>query len=259
MWKFALPLLVVLLAFAHAGDDRASRMVPTGSFSKKSSFNADFSNAVKSKLSGSIKDLINRWLNPTCKNCTASLTNWGGNFQFQAKHIEYPRSTQEVVNIVKNSLGKVRAVGNRHSFSTIADTTDTLVSLSAMTSILGVNTDDLTITVQAGAKYTDVMPFLEFVTLALPAQSSLAEISIAGAMSTGAHGSGYTVQNLASQVVGMQMVLANGTVANFTRKNDKQMMQALGVGLGVGGIITEVTLQTEPRYDMQTFVFQKWV
>uniref|UniRef100_A0A915D0N9 FAD-binding PCMH-type domain-containing protein n=1 Tax=Ditylenchus dipsaci TaxID=166011 RepID=A0A915D0N9_9BILA len=189
-----------------------------------------------------------------CPGCHAPLQNWGGNFNFSTRHINYPTTTAGVQQLVNECKGKVRPMGTRHSFSPIANSDDTIICLVHMNLILSVDPSVPSVTVQAGITYTDLIPFLQSIGLALPILASLAEISVAGGMQTGAHGSGYGIGNLATQAIALQMVLADGSVKNYT-KNDPEF-PAAALGLGAMGIITEVTLQLEPTYNLAINVFE---
>jgi alditol oxidase len=87
------------------------------------------------------------------------LHNWGGTFQFATQNIQYPRTVDEVKQIVRRSI-KLRVLGCRHSFSKIADSPDTILSTLGMNSILALNTSIPSVTVQSGVTYTDLCPFL---------------------------------------------------------------------------------------------------
>jgi xylitol oxidase len=87
--------------------------------------------------------------------------------------------------------------------------------------------------------------------------AALAEITVGGAISTGTHGSGPTLPNLANQVRSIQLVLANGTVANYTRASPE--FRAVVVGLGAFGVITQVELELVPSYNISTYTFVKFV
>lgn len=191
-----------------------------------------------------------------CPGCNAPLQNWGANFNFSTKDINYPTTTAGVQQLVKGCKGKIRPVGTRHSFSQIANSNDTLVCLVHMNLILGVDPSVPSVTVQAGITYTDLIPFLQSIGLALPMLASLAEISIGGAIQTAVHGSGSGIGNLATQVLGLQMVLADGSLVQYTKAQNSTDFAAAVVGLGALGIITEVTLQLQPTYNLAINVFE---
>ncbi|KAI1703529.1 FAD binding domain-containing protein [Ditylenchus destructor] len=181
-----------------------------------------------------------------------TLHNWGNNFRFSTQNIQYPTSVEEVQQIVRNA-NKLRVVGTRHSFSKIADSPNTMLSTLALKNIIGFDPSVPSITVQAGITYTDLNPFLQYIGFALPNLASLAEISVAGAAQTGVHGSGPNHGCLATQIRSLQIVLADGTVANYG-PNDPEL-KAIAVGLGAFGVITQVELVVEPTFNLTNYVF----
>lgn len=90
------------------------------------------------------------------------LHNWGGNFDFSTQNIQYPRTVEEVQEIVRCAR-KLRVVASRHSFSPIADSTDTLLSTLGLRNVIGLNASVPSVTVQAGITYTDLGPFLRII------------------------------------------------------------------------------------------------
>ena len=90
---------------------------------------------------------------------------------------------------------------------------------------------------------------------ALANLAALDDISVGGAISTGAHGSGLGVGNLATQVRSLQLVLANGTIANYSSTDPE--FKGIAVGLGAFGVITQIELNIEPTYSIQSNAFLK--
>ena len=154
-------------------------------------------------------------------------------------------------------LGTIRVVGSRHSFSQIANTNDTLVSLVRMSRVVGYNSSVPSISIQAGLTYSDLVTLLDSHGFALPNLAALSGITIAGGAATGAHGSGVNNTNLAGPIIGMTVVLANGSIARWTRAEQPELMRAAAVSLGAFGVVTELTLKLEPSYKMETNVFQR--
>ncbi|KAI1709859.1 d-arabinono-1,4-lactone oxidase domain-containing protein [Ditylenchus destructor] len=139
------------------------------------------------------------------------------------------------------------------SFSTIADCTDTIISTLHLNAILGLDPSVPSVTVEGGITYTDLAPFLESVGFAIPNLASLAEISVAGAAQTGAHGSGVTLGNLATHIRSLKIVLANGTLATYGPNNPE--LKAIALGLGLFGVIVQVELNIQPTFKLKTHVF----
>uniref|UniRef100_A0A914H0Z3 FAD-binding PCMH-type domain-containing protein n=1 Tax=Globodera rostochiensis TaxID=31243 RepID=A0A914H0Z3_GLORO len=186
------------------------------------------------------------------KDATIRLHNWGGNFLFCTQNIQYPRTTAEVQKIVRGAK-KLRVLGSRHSFNQIADSCDTILSTIGMNSVVALNATAATVTVQAGITYADLAPILYANNFALANLAALAEISVAGATQTCAHGSGLSNSNLATHVRSLQIVLANGTLATFGPNSPE--LKAVACGLGAFGVITELELNLVPSFDTISYVF----
>ena len=155
-------------------------------------------------------------------------------------------------------IGTIRVVGSRHSFSQIANTNGTLVSLVGMNRVVGFNLSGPSISVQAGTTYSNLLTLLDAHGFALSNLASTSDITIAGAAATGAHGSGIKQKNMAGAIIGMTIVLANGTIARWTRAEHLELMQAAAVSFGAFGVVTELTLKLVPAYKMVANVFQRF-
>lgn len=180
------------------------------------------------------------------------MKNWAGNITFSAAKIERPKSLEAIQEVVQQST-KLRVVGSGHSFNTIADTTGTLVTLADMPRVTSINAEAKTITVSAGMTYAEILPALSEAGLGLAAVASLPHITVAGATATSTHGSGNTNQNLSAAVAGLKLILANGELVTLQR-GDADFDGAV-VNLGALGIVTEVTLDTVPAYEVSQSVF----
>ncbi|KAL3118911.1 hypothetical protein niasHT_004842 [Heterodera trifolii] len=167
----------------------------------------------------------------------------------------------EVQQIVRRAQ-KLRVFGSRHSFNKIADSCGTLLSTLGMNSIIAINGSRPTVTVQPGITYTDLAPRLCQLKMEkksgiektqFPTLAGIAEITVAGATQTCAHGGGLSNTNLATQVRSMRIVLANGTEASFGPESAE--LRAVACGLGAFGVITEVELNLVPTFDTISYNF----
>src|SRR5437762_4378138 len=141
------------------------------------------------------------------------MRNWAGNHEYTAARIHVPESVDEICERVARST-KVRALGTRHSFNAIADTTGDLISTKRLDKVVGFDrsTDHPTVTVEAGVTYGQLCPILHAEGYALHNLASLPHISVAGACATATHGSGDANKILASVVSAIEMVTADGHV-----------------------------------------------
>ena len=170
--------------------------------------------------------------------------NWGGNVEFGARRVLRPRSVDELRGMVANA-NRIRALGTGHSFSRVADTRGDLVSLQDLPPRLEISGD--TVTVNAGMRFGELVGPLDRAGRALHNLGSLPHISVAGACATGTHGSGDGNPCLAAAVTEYELVTAGGGLVT--------MPHDAAVGLGRLGIVTAVTLRTQPAYDIQQVVY----
>ena len=181
-----------------------------------------------------------------------TLTNWAGNVRFRATDVVTPTSTDEVREILSRP-GKVRALGSGHSFNLIADTDATLISTAKLVDAPVIDEEARTVKVGAGIRYGELAPLLEERGWALSNLASLPHITIAGSVATGTHGSGDGVGTLSSAVAGIELVTAKGEVVTL-RRGDREFDGAV-VSLGALGIVTRITLDIEPSFEVRQRVF----
>ncbi|MDP9041289.1 MAG: FAD-binding protein [Bacteroidota bacterium] len=184
------------------------------------------------------------------------LENWAGNLTYSTNNVFYPKSVSEVQSLVKK-CDHLRGLGTRHCFNTIADSKYNLISSNSMNKILSLDTVNKTVTVEGGIKYGELAPFLDKKGFALHNLASLPHISVAGSISTATHGSGVKNGNLSTQVRGMEIVIADGSIVKLSKEKDGENFNAAVVGLGAFGIITKVTLDLRPAYQVSQRVFVK--
>ncbi|WP_345751499.1 FAD-binding protein [Microbacterium rhizophilus] len=182
------------------------------------------------------------------------LTNWAGNVRFRASRIANPATVDDVREILTGP-GGVRALGSGHSFSLIADTDATLVSTAGLVSEPRVDPDARTVTIGAGVRYGDLARALEAQGWALSNLASLPHISVGGAIATGTHGSGDGVGTLSSAVAAIELVTATGDVLTL-RRGDAAFDGAV-VSLGALGIVTAVTLDIEPSFEVRQRLYER--
>jgi len=171
--------------------------------------------------------------------------NWGGNVEFRARRVLRPRSVDELRGMVAGA-DRIRALGTGHSFSRVTDTRGDLVSLQDLPPRLEISGDS--VTVAAGTRFGELVGPLDQAGRALHNLGSLPHISVGGACATGTHGSGDGNPCLAAAVVEYELVTAGGELVT--------MPHDTAVGLGRLGIVTALTLRTQPAYDIQQVVYE---
>lgn len=179
-------------------------------------------------------------------------TNWAGNLTYSAREIVHPEECDELRSLL-TAGGRIRMLGTRHCFNDIADTDGTLIAMDRMPQIIEVSPERDAVRVSGGLRYGDLAPVLEQHGLALANLASLPHISIAGAVTTGTHGSGDRIGSLASAVRALTIVTPSGESRSLAR-GDADFDGAV-VSLGALGAMVDVTLDVEPTYQVAQHVF----
>lgn len=175
---------------------------------------------------------------------TAGVT-WAGTHVFAAPTLVEARTVEDVRRVLRQG-GAVRALGTRHSFTDLADTTGTLVTVTGIPADPVLDTERGEVTVGAGIRYGVLATWLEERGWALHNLGSLPHISVGGATATGTHGSGDRNGGLATALRALEYVDAAGDVVRVACGDAD--FAALAVGLGAFGIVVRVTLAVQPTY-----------
>jgi xylitol oxidase len=168
--------------------------------------------------------------------------------------LDAARSIADVQDIVKRS-SRVKALGSRHSFNDIADSSGDQIALKVLEEMT-LDSKSRTVTVGAGVTYGQLGPYLDQHGYALHNMASLPHISVAGACATATHGSGSKLGNLATAVSGMEFVTAEGEVVALSRERDGKRFRGAVVHLGGIGVVTKVTLDVQPSFQVRQVVYE---
>jgi alditol oxidase len=180
--------------------------------------------------------------------------NWAGNYIFTAPEMRSAASVAEVQSIVA-AARQVRVLGSGHSFNAIADSEAVQLSLQGMNRVLSIDAKRRRVTVEGGIRYGELAPVLHAEGWALKNLASLPHISVAGAVATATHGSGSAIGNLATAVVGLDIVRAGGEVVTLSRDQDGERFKGAVVSLGALGVVVALTLEIEPTYKVRQDVY----
>ena len=187
------------------------------------------------------------------------MRNWAGNYEFGAARVHCPTNVAEVQEIVAGAT-RAKAIGTRHSFNDVADTSQDLVLVEGLRDgNRGIIADtDKTVSVRPGVRYGDVARFLACSGRTLANFASLPHISVGGSVATGTHGSGVGNSGLASAVRELQIVKADGSLSRLYRGEGRGFDGSV-VGLGALGIVVDLMLDTVPMFEIAQTVYENLV
>ncbi|MFE6364555.1 FAD-binding protein [Streptomyces sp. NPDC057806] len=183
-----------------------------------------------------------------------TVTNWAGNITYAAEELHRPHSLDALRALVAGSA-RVRVLGSGHSFNEIAEpgAGGVLLSLAELPAPVDVDTAARTVRVGGGARYAELARVVHAHGLALPNMASLPHISVAGSVATGTHGSGVANGSLAAPVREVELVTADGSTLRIGRE-DARFGGAV-TSLGALGVVTALTLDLEPAFEVEQHVF----
>ena len=186
----------------------------------------------------------------------ARWSNWAGNQSASPRWLAGPSSVGEIAEVVASAADrgvKVRVVGAGHSFTDLAVTDGILISLRSHRRILRVervSEGEVHVTVQAGMSLARLNASLAGLGLALPNLGDIDRQTVAGAISTGTHGTGASLGALPTFVVGFEIVTADGSVLAASEDEEPEVFRCGRVALGALGVLSTVTLQCVDAFSL---------
>jgi L-gulonolactone oxidase len=177
--------------------------------------------------------------------------NWGGNVSARPARETAPASVEELAQAVRRAAEdglRVKPVGTGHSFTSIAATDGLMIRPHLLTGIRRIDRDAMTVTVEAGTPLRRLNLALAREGLSLTNMGDIMEQTVAGATSTGTHGTGRDSASLAAQIKGLELVTADGSVLTCSEEQNPEVFAAARIGLGALGVVTAITFAVEPVF-----------
>lgn len=177
--------------------------------------------------------------------------NWSRTEKVRPLRVERPKTAGAVQRAVVAAAGSgipIKAVGTGHSFSGIAVAPGVLLELDDLSGLIDVDQERRRVTLLAGTRLHAVPRLIEPHGLAMENLGDIDRQSLAGAISTGTHGTGAAFGGLSTQVVGVTLITGTGELLRISEEENAELLPAVALGLGALGIIVDVTLQCVPRF-----------
>ena len=187
-------------------------------------------------------------LGPQPINGIMPWSNWSGNQVSYPAERSRPRNIEGLVKLLKETDGKIRAVGAGHSFSGLVPTDETLLSMARFRGISHINTETKEVTAGAGTRLAALGDELWENNLGMINMPDINTQALAGAIATSTHGTGQQFGSLSSFVTGLTLVTASGEVLKCSATENKDVFDAARCNVGSLGIITDITIQVRDSY-----------
>lgn len=185
------------------------------------------------------------------KRRTNMWRNWSRGIQQSAQLVAHPASETAVKALIVGAAGsglKIKSVGAGHSFNDIATTEGLRLHFDEYSGLVSVNPDTLVATFRAGTHLFEIPKLLRPHGLALENQGDIDAQTIAGATSTGTHGTGLGFTGLAAAIKSLRMVTADGQIVYCDERTRPELFEFARLGLGALGVILEVGMQCVPAF-----------
>lgn len=180
-------------------------------------------------------------------------TNWSGYQQASPQQILKPQSLSELQDIVRQS-DKIRVVGAGHSFTPLVCTDATLLSLDHLSGVVSADEQNSIAEVWSGTRLFNLDQYLQPINQSLMQQGDIDQQSLAGAVSTGTHGTGADMQCISAYVQSFELLTASGELLQCSPTENAEIFQAGRVSLGSFGVLTKISMQNKPRYKLKEHV-----
>jgi FAD/FMN-containing dehydrogenase len=185
--------------------------------------------------------------------------NWAGNVQAWPTSSIHPTSEAEIISLVRQAAYKkepIRVAGSGHSFTPLCVTNGTLITLDGLQGLIAVDQATQTARIYAGTQISQLGEPLLQAGLALTNQGDIDYQALAGAISTGTHGTGVKYGSFSAMVTALHMVLPSGEILFCSAEVEPEIFKAAQLGLGTLGVLTEIVLQVVPAYRLHA---RTWV
>jgi L-gulono-1,4-lactone dehydrogenase len=179
--------------------------------------------------------------------------NWAGTVSAEPARRYWPKTVADISEAVTEAGAAgltVRALGSGHSFTPAAATSGAALDLYGWSGVVSSDAASGLVTVRSGTTIRDLNAALDALGLAMPNLGDIDAQTIAGAISTGTHGTGAGIGGLATFTEALELVLADGSVVSCSASSRPDLFAAARIGLGALGVLSTVTLRCVPAFTL---------
>src|SRR3954451_88711 len=155
--------------------------------------------------------------------------NWAGDQSCTPAELARPRSREELAAAIGSAAAsgrKIALAGSGHSFTEAALTGGTMIDTRLLGGVIDADRASGLVKVGSGTVLAELNEELHRLGLAMENLGDIDRQTIAGAISTGTHGTGAKLRNISSQVEGLELVLADGSVRELSAGDDLDLLRA---------------------------------
>ena len=183
-------------------------------------------------------------------NHASNWQNWSGSIAPSQARLENPRDLDALAKLVRYATGPVRPVGSGHSWPHLIPNDHLILQLDHFNQVGKVDTDTRRAWIGAGARLHDVSPQLSEQGYAFRNLGDIDVQTLAGATSTGTHGTGQNLQALHAEITGLRLVTGTGEQMEISTRRNSDRLDGARVGLGALGVLTDIEVQLVERHKL---------
>ncbi|MES2799733.1 MAG: D-arabinono-1,4-lactone oxidase [Bacteroidota bacterium] len=181
------------------------------------------------------------------------MKTWSEFVTWSPKEVLMPNSDSDIMQMIQQAneeQKKIRLIGSGHSFTPLCETEDFTMSLDNLQGVI--NQDGNLVTAHGGTKLYRLGDELEKLGLSQENLGDINKQSVAGAISTGTHGTGINFGSISTQVEVISFINGKGEKHTASKSDsDPTLFRALQLSLGTFGVLTEIKLKCEKAFHLE--------
>ncbi len=183
--------------------------------------------------------------------------NWGRSVSAEPRFTVRAGSADEVVAAVRFARERglpVKPIGAGHSFSAAAATNGVRIDLRWLDGVLGserLPNGNTLVTLGAGTNLYQLPALLSELGVAMQNLGDIDRQTIAGATSTGTHGTGLDFGGIATRIRRATIVTAAGELLRISETEHAELLPAVALAIGSLGVLVEVAIECVPAFGIR--------
>ena len=179
------------------------------------------------------------------------VVNYDGSIVVSPQQLVYAETVQDIQAVMRDPVcypGPVRAMGSYHSLTPCASSDGTIINMSRMAQVVGIDSTNLTLTAQAGLQILSAAEALRSHSLQLMLNIEIGNMTLGSAACCHSKDAldGIEFGQVSSYVIGMKWVTPAGDLAEATAADNPDLLHTMRSSYGLCGIVYEVTMRVEP-------------
>ncbi len=175
--------------------------------------------------------------------------NWSGRHRVDLDKLVFIRREEDArafVSAYASSGKTIRIAGSGHSHAPVVVNDEAIMDVSGLAGVVSIDEQAQTAWVRAGSTIYSLGAQLHEYGLALRNQGDIDRQQLGGVIATGTHGTGRNLKNISGSVLGVRLILADGSVVTCSAEEEPELFQVARLSIGSVGVVTQIQMQLSP-------------